>query len=159
MIISDYPAPGLLANVEANIKGNVPLELRRQVSGQGHQWGALTDKFSVTHGHRFTRILAADCLWISGEHLHLVQSMLHFLSHETSARVWVVACFHTGRPTVARFLDVAVDAGLEIEEIWEQDVDGHKREWVRETESTNEGSIELRKWLVVAIFRRKKFLT
>lgn len=159
MIISDYPAPGLLANVEANIKGNVPLELRRQVSGQAHQWGALTDKFSATHGRRLTRILAADCLWISGEHLHLVQSMLHFLSYEPSARVWVVAGFHTGRSTVARFLDVALDAGLEIEEIWEQDVDGHQREWIQETESTNEGSIELRKWLVVAIFRRKKSLT
>lgn len=91
---------------------------------------------------------------MTGEHLNLARSMLHFLAHRSSARVWVTAGFHTGRPIVARFFDVAIDAGLAIEKIWEQDVHGNERVWTKQPASKTENATELKRWLVVAILRR-----
>ena len=63
------------------------------------------------------------------EHQNLVDSMLHFLSPEDDARVWVVAGFHTGRRKVADFFETARRSGLEIERVWERDCEGREREW------------------------------
>lgn len=83
--------------------------------------------------------------------------MLHFLSFNATARVWIVAGFHTGRANVASFFEVAVEAGLEIEEIWERDINGGEREWMTERDSQAEDVTERKKWLVVAILRRKVY--
>jgi len=80
----------------------------------GHKWGDLTDRLSYSHAEYFTRIIAADCLWMVGEHGELVKSLLHFLSRDEDAQVWVVAGFHTGRGKLASFSDTAVEQGLEI---------------------------------------------
>ncbi|MCJ1462281.1 hypothetical protein MMC07_000881 [Pseudocyphellaria aurata] len=154
-VISDFPAPELLANISVNAKRIIPVQLLEKVAVEGHEWGAVQDEFSSRHAHYFTRVLSADCLWSSGQHHNLAQSMLHFLSFDATARVWVVAGFHTGRAKVASFLDVAIEAGLEIEEIWERDVNGGEREWIQERGSGSEDVTERKKWLVVAILRRK----
>lgn len=83
--------------------------------------------------------------------------MLHFLSFNATARVWVVAGFHTGRAAVASFFEVAGEEGLEIDEIWERDNNGGEREWVKERDSKVEDVTERKKWLVVAILRRKVY--
>lgn len=75
-------------------------------------------------------------------------------------RVWVVAGFHTGRAIVAGFFETAVQAGLEIERIYERDLiagqeDGRevRREWVAQREG--EGPENRRRWCVVALLKRK----
>lgn len=153
-VISDFPAPELLANIKVNVKRIIPVQLLEKVAVESHEWGAVHDEFSSGHAQYFTRILSADCLWNSGQHHNLAQSMLHFLSFDATARVWVVAGFHTGRAKVASFLEVAVEAGLEIEEIWERDVNGGEREWIKE-QGKSEDATERKRWLVVAILRRK----
>lgn len=157
-VISDYPIPKLLANIKANAKRNIPAQLHEKMAVESHEWGVVQDEFSSGHAHYFTRILSADCLWISGQHHSLAKSMLHFLSFNTTARVWVVAGFHTGRANVTSFFQVAVEAGLEIEEIWERDINGVEREWIKERDDkTIEDFTERKKWLVVAILRRKVY--
>ena len=156
-VISDYPAPELLTNIKVNVKRNIPAQLLERVSVESHEWGAVTDEFSSGHAQYFTRILSADCLWSSGQHHSLAKSMLHFLSFNATARVWIVAGFHTGRANVASFFEVAVEAGLEIEEIWERDINGGEREWMTERDSQAEDVTERKKRLVVAILRRKVY--
>ncbi len=130
---------------------NIPEPLQLSVTVQAHEWGVLTDSFSETNAKHFTRVLVADCLWLDGEHYSLVQSIVHFLSPKAEARAWVIAGFHTGRPKLVAFFDTAVQAGLEIEAIWERDADGGEREWVRERVD-----IEKNKWMVVAILKRNE---
>ena len=155
-MISDYPAPEILANTNANVNKNVSKPHRSRTSVEGHEWGVLNDNFSTTFANSFTRIIAADCLWMPYEHRALAQSMFHFLSHDDKARVWVIAGFHTGRAKLAPFFDVVVEEGLEIESIWERDVDGHEREWQAERDSGKEDVTGRKRWLVVAILKRKR---
>lgn len=186
VVISDYPSPGILSTLETNCAKNIPSSLSSEESSAssnsvrvvGHEWGIIDDEFSKANARRFTRILAADCLWMVGEHQNLVTSMLHFLSgdddgsnddhdHEKknekkkkkkqAAQVWIVAGFHTGRATLASFFKVAHDAGLEVKRIWERDVQGNEREWVKEPDQSRpkEDIASLKKWLVVAILGRK----
>ena len=155
VILSDYPSPPVLANIKANAEMNVPKDLHQKLTVRGHEWGVLTDDFSKAHANHFSRILCADCLWMDGEHYGLVQSMEHFLSHEDGARVWVIAGFHTGRAKLVAFFDIAAQAGLETDSIWERDADGNEREWVRERNGGKEDATGRNKWLVVAILRRK----
>jgi hypothetical protein len=89
------------------------------------------------------------------EHESLAKSMLHFLSHEPSARIYCIAGFHTGRAKVALFFEEAVpEQGLEIEEIYEMDVDGQRRPWAKERDGGTENMGERKKWLVLARLRR-----
>lgn len=150
-VLSDYPSQKILATLRANVEKNIPLGIRERIAVQGHEWGVLCDDFSKTYANHFTRILCADCLWMDGEHYGLAQSIFHFLSTEEQARAWVIAGFHTGRPKLVAFFDIAVQAGLEIGEIWERDADGNEREWAREREDR-----ERNRWMVVAILKRRR---
>ena len=81
--------------------------------------------------------------------------MLNFLSREDGARVWVIAGFHTGRAKLAPFFDVAAEEGLEVEDIWERNVEGMERKWAKERDGGVEDVTGRKKWLVVAILRRR----
>ena len=88
--ITDYPAPEILAGLRTNVARKIETAERRNMPVvHGHRWGVVNDGFSLANAKRFTRILCADCLWMTGEHLGLVQSMLHFLSVKPNVRVWV----------------------------------------------------------------------
>ena len=153
--IADYLAPEILAALRTNVATNVKMAQEGNATViHGHEWGVVTDNFSIANAKRFTRILCADCLWMTGEHLSLVQSMLYFLSDEARARVWVVAGSHTGRAALASFFDVASNAGLAAEKIWEKDVNGNEREWLSEKDDRREDATEWSKWHVICILRR-----
>lgn len=86
------------------------------------------------------------------EHANLARSMAHFLSlDDLSARIWLVAGFHTGRTKMVGFFDVIGDAGLGVERIEEVDVMGKRREWARDRE---EDVTARKRWLVVAVLKR-----
>ena len=154
VVVSDYPAQATLQNLLLNVDKNVPTGLRDRITVQGHQWGALGDEFSRSNEHSFGRILAADCFWMPGVHEELVQSMLHFLSFDSSSRILAIGGFHTGRAKLAAFFDIAIDAGLEVEEIFEEDADGLRRPWVKVLPGGPEDPIGRKRWLVIAILRR-----
>ena len=153
VVMTDYPAPEILGNIKVNVETNVPESMRSSTTIQGHEWGVITDDFSRAHANGFSIILSADCLWMPWEHLGLVQSMLHFLSYDEGARIWVTAGFHTGRAKLASFFDLVTETGLEVEEIWERDIDGHEREWVKERDGGREDISGRKKWLVVAVLQ------
>ncbi|KAK4955464.1 hypothetical protein LTR66_013426 [Elasticomyces elasticus] len=160
--ISDYPSPSLLANIKHNVAVNLrrpPVdhsqELLSRVSVEGHEWGSLTTPFAHLNTGRYTRLLVSDCLWMTHQHLNLIRSMLHFLSVDPAARVLCIAGFHTGRPTLIEFFDMAEKEGLGVEEIWEEHAEGHKREWSRELRRGGEEDVwERNKWVVCAVMKR-----
>lgn len=135
------------------------------------EWGTLDTPFAKANKGSFTRIIAADCLWMRSQHENLVRTMLWFLADTSTTpeggnefgkdtpRVWVVAGFHTGRDPVARFFDTASDMGLRTERIYERDLnsvteDGEevRREWT--PVRAGEGPENRRRWSVVAVLVR-----
>ncbi|KAJ4304806.1 hypothetical protein N0V90_000334 [Kalmusia sp. IMI 367209] len=153
--ITDYPAQPILETITANVSENLPLELRATTAVHGHQWGDFSSEFADAHAHRYTRILAADCLWMPYEHENLARSMLYFLSESPEARVYVIAGFHTGRAKLAPFFEEVVpEAGLEIEDIYEMNAEGKRRAWSKERDGGREDVGERKKWLVLARLRR-----
>lgn len=89
------------------------------------------------------------------EHENLVKSMLHLLSMDLDARIFSIAGFHTGRAKLALFFQEAVAQGLEIESIYEEDAEGNRREWVEERDGGTENVTERKRWLVIAILKRR----
>ncbi len=147
--LSDYPAQAVLANLRANAAGAIPSNLSSHYQVQGHEWGDLSSTFPNDYKQHYTTILAADCFWMPYEHQSLVRSMLHFLTLDPRGRIFVVSGFHTGRATLAKFFDVAMAEGLEVEDVYEEDDRGTRREWVKERDDTDR-----KKWLMIARLRR-----
>jgi hypothetical protein len=129
----------------------------RQTSQRTYQWGSTTTPLESSRAHSYTRILAADCLWMPWEHESLAKSMLHFLAETPEARILCIAGFHTGRAKVAPFFEEVVpQQGLEVEEIYEMDADGKRRPWAKERDGGTENIGERKKWLVLARIRRRQ---
>lgn len=155
--LSDFPAEEVLENIRNNVSRNVPDSARDSISIKGHQWGVFGDVSQPgLRPASFTRIFAADCLWMPWEHASLAKSMAYFLSHDDDARVFVVAGFHTGRAKLAPFFDVVGAEGLEPETIYEEDVEGNQRPWLLERDGGREDVTGRKRWLVVATLKRKK---
>ncbi|KAF2875614.1 hypothetical protein BDV95DRAFT_603030 [Massariosphaeria phaeospora] len=156
VVVTDYPAPPIIETIKLNIANNVLEHARTKISVHGHQWGDLSTEFAAANAGRYTRIFAADCLWMPHEHENLASSMLHFLSDSSDARIFCIAGFHTGRAKMAAFFEETVPkTGLEIEEIFEMDADGKRREWAGERDGGREDVSERKKWLAVARLRRR----
>lgn len=109
------------------------------------------------------------------QHSNLVKTLLWFLSSgknsgsqedEKEGRVWVVGGFHTGRAIVAHFFETAVAMGLEIESIYERDLNATEEEEAKEEQGevrrawepvrVGEGPENRRRWCVVAVLKRAK---
>lgn len=133
----------------------IPDDLKSRFHIDGYEWGDTTSAFAQANERSFTRILAADCYWMPHEHENLVKSMLHLLSTESGARIFSIAGFHTGRAKLALFYQEAVARGLEIESIYEEDSDGNRREWLEERDGGTENVTERKRWLVIAILKRR----
>ena len=153
-MISDYPSPELLKNIERNATKNIAGGLKSTYRVAGHEWGVLDSEFAQKYKHYFTRILAADCYWMPWVHTSLARSMLHLLAPDGT--IYMTAGFHTGRAKLAGFFDVAVEEGLVVEEIYEEDNLGTRREWLKERDGGVEDRGERRKWLVVARLKRRQ---
>ena len=110
----------------------------------------------IRYEKSFSRIIAADCFWVSEQHTSLVQSMTALLDYCSTARVLIVAGLHTGRGVLSHFFGVARENGLVSDEegIQEKNVmDGTMRCW---DENREEDVIERKKWLIIAKLKWEK---
>jgi EEF1A N-terminal glycine/lysine methyltransferase len=147
------------------VQGSLELAKTRNLnptfSIEAHEWGSITDGFSKAKQNSYTRVIAADCLWMSSQHRNLVRSIAHFLCRESpKACALVVAGFHTGRNIVADFFkqfliskerdNIAEE--LSITEIYESDMNGARRPW--QESRANESREDAKRWCVVAVVVR-----
>lgn len=166
--ITDHPSSPALncgtikANVQENLDAVKYKNSNSLFSIRPHEWGSITNDFANDRRNHFTRVIAADCLWMPLQHGNLIRSINHFLSKDsTNGCAIVVAGFHTGRNVVADFfrqfspseeMDSAAEE-LEIAEIYEIDMHGVKRPW-QETRA-NEDREASKRWCVVAVVVRR----
>lgn len=165
--ITDHPSSPALASraIHANIEESIKIAKKRNVdmlySIQPYEWGSVPNAFANANSNHFTRIIAADCLWMPSQHRNLVRSITHFLSKESSAAcALVVAGFHTGRTVVAEFfrqfspshqMDNAGER-LVVAQIYESDMNDVRRGW--QESRANEDREEAKRWSVVAVIVR-----
>jgi hypothetical protein len=169
------------ANIARNLNAErrKKVEVRGYVWGTETMYAA--DAYGKAAGKlgTYERIVLADCLWMPSQHANLVRTVGRALGEGDDCCAIVVAGFHTGRGIVGDFFDVATggrasgDMGEEdsvkggnvsgvgeenqlpkvkVEEIFEIDVNGRRREWERTR--LGEGKEEAKKWCVVAILVR-----
>lgn len=164
VVLTDYPAPAVIANLRANAERNLRSELSpsgkvaESIEVDSHAWGefpSIEEEGNDRRHHAFDRVLVCDCLWMPWQHDNLLKSVDWFLKRNEDARCWVVAGFHTGREGMREFFrdERLSKVGLEVERIWERDCDGEEREW-----SWDRGIEDLgtrKRWLSFAICRRR----
>ncbi|KAL7269785.1 hypothetical protein RUND412_007542 [Rhizina undulata] len=152
-VLSDYPAEELLSNIRQNVLTNTPPDLQKSVSVIGHVWGDLTDPLCESSARKFTRVIAADCMWMDWQHENLCASINRILAED--GLVIAIAGFHTGRKKLAAFFDATEAAGLvPVKPVMERDVEGNERPWVRDRGEEDRDLTERKRWLVIAILRR-----
>jgi nicotinamide N-methyltransferase len=95
--------------------------------------------------------LAADTLWLEGQHVNLLKSMDHFLADNADARVLIIAGFHTGRPKVLAFFEIVPTIGFMVESIVEINALGGRRAWDPHRE---EDKTQVKRWVVAAVLKR-----
>ncbi|KAL4878087.1 hypothetical protein BJY04DRAFT_229989 [Aspergillus karnatakaensis] len=167
--ITDHPAsPALQGAIAHNVQQNIPSPIARscRIAIQPHEWGNLApddNAWAASCKSHFTRIIAADCFWMSAQHGNLARTMKWFLAPR--GRVWVVTGFHNGRGIVGEFFEAAREAGLEVENVYERDLGSEmgmgtgtgtgsgevRREWVPVREGENRENRT--RWCVVAVLK------
>ena len=165
-ITDDPSSPALSSNtIVSSVQGSFELAKTRNLnpitSIEAHEWGSMIDPFSKAKQNRYTRVIAADCIWMLSQHRNLVQSIAHFLCKESpKACALVVAGFHTGRDTVVDFFQQFLTSKerdniaeeLSIAEIYECDMNGERRPW--QESRANESREDAKRWCVVAVIVR-----
>lgn len=167
------------ANLAKNLPSRRPgsqVDVRGYVWGSGTTHSANTHGEVIGKLEKFDKIIVADCLWMPSQHENLVKTIGQALNQKSNSCAIIVAGFHTGRATVQNFFDIATgetyDDDLDgdrkadteteselavrkdlpkfkIQELFEVDVDGQRREWQRMR--PGEGREETKRWCVVAI--------
>ena len=157
-VLTDYPSVEILENIRDNVEVNVlsrqqasPLKQKNGVSVEAHKWGDVDEDFAVSNAHKFTRVVATGCLWLSEQHENIARSMAHFLAESEDAEVWVVSGFFLGREKLAGFFDIARREGLVVREVFEQNGVGDRREWIVERTEEDEKEVFEQGWLLVGV--------
>ncbi|KAI0168124.1 hypothetical protein BJ166DRAFT_248503 [Pestalotiopsis sp. NC0098] len=165
VVATDYPAPPIMEILRTNVAHNTQAGFApagktapaaEEVAVEGHAWGETSSEaFAAANRGRFDRVVACDCFWMPWQHDNLRRSIAWFLrDDDETARAWLVAGFHTGRHNMVGFFDQGklAAAGLELESIWERDVEGQERDWA--TERRDDG--DKKRWLAVATLRKAR---
>ncbi|KAG9098268.1 hypothetical protein FS749_004255 [Ceratobasidium sp. UAMH 11750] len=152
VVLSDYPDPGILKQLEENVEANRG-DSRVRVEVRGHCWG-IGDALAELGGRRFDVVMAADVLWKEEMHKALCQTLDRVLVLGQEGRVHIVAGLHTGRAVLSGFVSHARHVGFEVGDIYEVSAGARdvQREWAEVREGETVG--ERRGWLVVAVLKR-----
>ena len=157
---SDYPEESLLSTLQSNIQGNWE-STHQRASVVGHQWGESTNELLIGFPDGFTRVIAADTLWMEDQHRNLLQSICNVLSKKETARVYICAGYHTGRRTVSKFFTTAgnefglvPDHQFAHSGIWEYGVENTTRPWADTMSLEEDDIVKRKKWVVVAVLCR-----
>lgn len=146
VVLSDYPAESMMANLKHNVESLLGPEQIARTKIVPHLWGE--DTSVLTEGSRFDVILLADCLWMPEQHEPLCQTLRNTLKESSEARIYCVAGFHSGRAKMAPFFDKAKEVRLIPDIIFELDAKGSRREW--DAARTEEDSVVRKRWLTIA---------
>lgn len=149
VVACDYPDTRLLDNAKMNITNNIPKGSQGRVSVHQHLWGCVDDKLARENENKFDVVIAAGCLFLEDQHVHIARSMAHFLKRDLDACVFVVSGFFLERKKLENFFQIAFEQGLSVITMFEQDALGKTRDCYVDCVDTKEETLE-KGWLLVA---------
>ncbi|GAA5936384.1 uncharacterized protein JCM15063_001872 [Sporobolomyces koalae] len=154
VVLTDYDDKLLVDNLADNIDiaHKQDPHVRDKMVALGHTWGdqeSLAKILKANNDNRFTHLLLADTLWITTVHEQLLWSLSQLLARTNTARIHLVAGFHSGRNAVRSFLRKAKEVGLEPKgDPWQElAVGGQTRPWGWDTESKGVEGIHEDEWI------------
>ncbi|KAF2757762.1 hypothetical protein EJ05DRAFT_439854 [Pseudovirgaria hyperparasitica] len=130
VVVTDYPDPDLIENIQNNIHQSVPDSLRSRISAEGYLWGNDTENILshlpiTTTEPGFDVLILADLLFNHSEHAKLLKSVQQTLKRTASATALVF--FTPYRPWLLEkdlaFFDLAREGGFSVEKILEKVMD------------------------------------
>ncbi|BFZ63825.1 hypothetical protein YB2330_004957 [Saitoella coloradoensis] len=158
--VSDYPSDEIIASLRHNIETQISPERKDKVRVEPHAWGVepypLIPESAREAGDeegRYDWVVACDTLWVTDQHANLISTITSTLSYTPSARLLLVAGFHTGRANVVRFFKLLAEAGFvergegKRERMVNRDVE---REWAGVRGDFEEDLVERKRWVVIA---------
>lgn len=128
VLITDYPDPELIVNLQYNIEHAIEATFQRKISAQGYLWG--NDVTSLTEAleepeKRFDVLILADILFNHSEHAKLVLTLQRTL--KCDAQACALVFFTPYRPWLLekdlRFFELAKEAGLKVTKLFEHIMD------------------------------------
>lgn len=128
MVVTDYPDPELIENLQYNIEHCEALPGRNVILVEGYLWGNASDKLrshldGISNG--FDLLILADILFNHSEHEKLVESLRNTLNKSADAKALVV--FTPYRPWLLekdlRFFELVKEAGFHVEKLFEKTMD------------------------------------
>lgn len=127
-VVTDYPDPELIDNLQYNIDHCELLTDRGVIQAEGYLWGNASDKLK---GHLdgqadgFDLLILADILFNHSEHEKLIDSLGSTLKKSADARALVF--FTPYRPWLLekdlRFFELAREGGFHVEKLFEKTVE------------------------------------
>lgn len=121
VVVTDYPDPGILGNLQANVARNKHLVAKGcTLTCAGYEWGKDVEHLLtlLPPGHSaYTTLILSDLLHFGDAHDVLVSSIIKLSARGPDSRIYVAAGNYTKPDVCANFVRVAREAGLLIDEI------------------------------------------
>ena len=128
VVVTDYPDPELIENLQYNIDHCEAIPDRTVISAEGYLWGNASDKLRnhlEGQSDGFDLLILADILFNHSEHEKLIESLCTTLNKSANARALVF--FTPYRPWLLqkdlRFFELAREAGFHVEKLFEKTMD------------------------------------
>lgn len=130
VVVTDYPDPELIENLNVNIEGCASLPEGSRIYAAGYLWGADTAELQrlvpeTEQEGGFDLLILADLLFNHSEHAKLLKSIQRTLKHTSNAQALVF--FTPYRPWLfdkdLAFFDLAKEGGFVVEKILEHVMD------------------------------------
>ena len=128
VVVTDYPDPELIENLQFNIDHCEAIPDRTVISAEGYLWGNASDKLRnhlEGQSNGFDLLILADILFNHSEHEKLIESLCTTLNKSANARALVF--FTPYRPWLLqkdlRFFELAREAGFHVEKLFEETMD------------------------------------
>ncbi|KAF8636911.1 hypothetical protein AX17_003162 [Amanita inopinata Kibby_2008] len=120
VVITDFPDDTIMSNLKNNVERNRDLAtLGCKVHCLGYEWGKDAGdllQLCPDPSVGFDTMILSDLLHFNDSHEVLVESIKLFLSNDSDARAYISAGKYTVDSVCQKFIRIAQDAGLSIEE-------------------------------------------
>lgn len=113
VVATDYDDPAVVSALKKNVARGVQ-GTNAPISACGHTWGRNCDDLTDLVPAGFDAVLLADCMWDQFAHADLLKSVVSILARTSTARVYAVSGFHTGREKIMHFIRRAAQLGLRL---------------------------------------------
>ena len=122
VVMTDYPDPELISNIQLNVDTNLSLQEKENVHVLGYQWGEDVEPLlNVIDGQKYHIVIMADLIFNHTEHIKLLKTCQQILDPKDGV-VYVSFTHHVVKwaDRDMKFFSLATEYGFEIEKLGQE---------------------------------------